>query len=241
MKSLLFLIAVLSYSAFAQDFRFEVEGNLAWQNRNAVRIPSQGGTDFLLTDFGRGAVPTGRFSLFWKIAESHELKALIFPFSVSGTAQPATAINFQGQTFSDGVSTESHYKFHSYRLTYRYQLVNDDTWGVKIGLTGKIRNARIALQQGAVSAEKTDVGFVPLLHVNVRYAFTPQFRIELDADALAAPQGRAEDVSLLAWFKLGDQFEVGGGYRLLEGGASNNTVYTFTFLHFLSVNAAVSF
>lgn len=241
MKFLLFLFSALSSSAFTQDFRFEVEGNLAWQSRNAVRIPSQGGTDFSLTDFGRRAAPTGRFSLFWRLAENHELKALIFPFSVSGSGQPATAINFQGQTFSAGVPTESNYKFHSYRLTYRYQLVNNDAWGVKVGLTVKIRNARIALQQGAVLAEKTDVGFVPLLHVNVRYAFTPQFRVELDADALAAPQGRAEDVSLLAWHKLGDRFEVGGGYRLLEGGASNNTVYTFTFLHFLSVNAAVLF
>ena len=52
MKSLLFLFVALPSSAFAQDFRFEVEGNLAWQSRNAVRIPSQGGTDFSLTDFG---------------------------------------------------------------------------------------------------------------------------------------------------------------------------------------------
>ncbi len=241
MKTLFFFLTTLSVPAIAQDFRFELEGNLAWQSRNAVRIPSQGGTDFSLTDYASGAAPTGRFSLFWKVGENHELKALVFPFAVSGNGVPAAPVNFQGQTFAAGVATEGSYKFHSYRLTYRYQLVNDETWGVKIGFTGKIRNARVALRQGALSAEKTDVGFVPLLHLNFRYAFTPETRLELDADALAAPQGRAEDVSLLLWHKLGEQFEVGGGYRLLEGGASNDTVYTFAFLHFLSLNAAVKF
>lgn len=241
MKILGLVLLAFSIPAMAYDFRFEAEGNLAWQSRNDVRIPSTGGTDFSLADFARGAAPTGRFSLFWKIAENHELKALVFPFAVSGNGQPATAIQFAGQTFAAGVATRGDYKFNSYRLTYRYQLVNNETWGVKLGFTAKIRNARIALTQGALTAEKTDVGFVPLLHLNVRYAFNPDFRLELDADALAAPQGRAEDVSLLVWHKVGEQLELGGGYRMLEGGASNKTVYTFAWVHFISLNAAVLF
>ena len=52
-----------------------------------------------------------------------------------------------------------------------------------------------------------------------------------DADALAAPQGRAEDISLAATWAASDRVVLRVGYRTVEGGADNDEVYNFTWLH----------
>ena len=47
-------------------------------------------------------------------------------------------------------------------------------------------------------------------------------------DALAAPQGRAEDVLAALTYGKSDKFRIKIGYRILEGGADNDEVYTFS-------------
>ena len=58
---------------------------------------------------------------------------------------------------------------------------------------------------------------------------------------LAAPQGRAEDVSLKAVVRLTDAVDLDLGYRLLEGGADNDEVYTFAFFHYAVVGLRIRF
>jgi len=65
--------------------------------------------------------------------------------------------------------------------------------------------------------------------------------LELETDALAAPQGRAEDVSLRGVYRLSDRVELDLGYRLLEGGADNDEVYTFSFFHYAVAGVRVRF
>jgi len=63
----------------------------------------------------------------------------------------------------------------------------------------------------------------------------------LDGDALAAPQGRAEDVLIAATYKLSDGFGIRAGYRILEGGADNDEVYNFSLFHYASVGITYTF
>jgi hypothetical protein len=53
--------------------------------------------------------------------------------------------------------------------------------------------------------------------------------------ALAAPQGRVEEVIISATFSLTDHFELKAGYRILEGGADNDEVYNFALFNYASV------
>ena len=56
--------------------------------------------------------------------------------------------------------------------------------------------------------------------------------ILLEGDALAAPQGRAEDVLVAATYRLSDHFKIKAGYRILEGGADNDEVYSFALFNY---------
>ena len=62
-----------------------------------------------------------------------------------------------------------------------------------------------------------------------------------EGDALAAPQGRAEDVLLAGIYKFSDHIMVRLGYRILEGGADNDEVYNFALFHYASAGFTLSF
>ena len=235
---------IFSQQAFAQ-IRLEVEGAYAWQKRNVNRVPAEGGTEFDLARFNRGPVFAPRYLLTWDVNSKHSIRAMIFPFQTSGSGEFSKDVVFNNTTFTAGKPTEGTYKFHSYRLSYRYVFLDSGYWQLRGGVTGKIRNAKVELRQGDRKDAYSNVGFVPLAHFNARRQVFPDLRWELDVDAAAAPQGRAEDVSLMLWKALGDQasnqWEVGFGGRILEGGASNSKVYSFAWLNFLNASVAYSF
>ncbi|MFZ1845950.1 MAG: hypothetical protein WAU12_03520, partial [Saprospiraceae bacterium] len=62
-----------------------------------------------------------------------------------------------------------------------------------------------------------------------------------EGDALAAPQGRAEDVLLAVTYKFSDNLMTHLGYRILEGGADNDEVYNFSLIHYASVGVLYKF
>jgi hypothetical protein len=110
-----------------------------------------------------------------------------------------------------------------------------------LGLTAKIRDAEIVLSSPGLTSEKTNVGFVPIINFRLLWKIDDKFGLLLDGDALAAPQGRAEDVQLAATYTLSDNFRIRAGYRILEGGADNDEVYNFALFHYASVGVSYTF
>lgn len=108
-----------------------------------------------------------------------------------------------------------------------------------IGFTAKIRDAKIAVKGAGLESEKTNVGFVPIIHFRVLWKFVKGLAFLLDGDALAAPQGRAEDFLAAIQIRVSDRIDLKGGYRILEGGADNDEVYNFTLINYASLGAII--
>ena len=224
----------LSAAVHARTF-VSVEADQSWQSRNVVRIPNASGTLFSLSDFSKGPFSTNRVYAGYSWNNKHELRALYAPLAVEVNGKFSKTVNYQGETFASGVNTVGFYKFNSYRLSYAYHFQSSGTWDVALGFTGKIRDAAIKLTQGTKSAEKTDVGFVPLLNFQAARKLSDSFKIRFDVDGSWAPQGRAVDAALfLEWalfdFGAGHRLSVFGGYRTIEGGADVPVVYNFAWI-----------
>jgi len=219
----------------------QMEAGPVWQTRNDCRIPGDSGTFFSLKEFGGGPFLAGRIYAGYRWTKKSEFRLLFAPLSLKGSHVIDTNILFQDQTFVAGTLTESLFRFNSYRLTYRYKVLNDESWKVWLGFTAKIRDAEISLAQGALTAKKSDLGFVPLLHFRVNYQLGRGLIFDLEGDALAAPQGRAEDVILRLVYEVHPSWYVNVGYRILEGGADNSKVYTFSFLHYAVAGLQIDF
>jgi hypothetical protein len=211
----------------------EVEASLVFASRNDTRVPGDGGTTLsLVDDLSTSRVPAFRLRLGYRIADRHLISALYAPFQVNARGSVDQDVQFFGGTYPAGTPLLAVYRFDSYRLTYRYSIVWREGLDVAVGFTGKIRAAETSLY-GAEARRKTNIGFVPLLNAHV--AWRPgngPFGVVLDIDALAAPQGRAADVLLAATWAVREALELRLGYRMLEGGADNDEVYSFAWLHY---------
>jgi hypothetical protein len=231
------LALLLPTLAVAQTPRLivELEGGPVWQSYNDVEVPNDGtATRFALDELaGTGPWPAGRLYLTWNLGERHGLRALVAPFSLTETGTPAEPIGFAGADYAAGEPVEATYTFNSYRLTYRYRALGGDRSAAWIGFTAKIRDATIALEQGATSSRKDDVGFVPLLHLAGDWYFAPDWRLRFDADGLAGGPGRAIDAALKLGYDIDRHWTLSAGYRTLEGGADVDEVYAFAWLHYL--------
>lgn len=242
--AVLVLLAALAppNSSFAGELRGALEVGPAWQARNDFRIPGDGGTLVKLADEAGGGPSTAwRATLSWDLTERQSLRLLAAPLRVDASFTPSSPVVFQELVFPAGAPVDARYVFDSYRLTWYWRYAPAGKWSFRLGATAKIRSAEIGLSGAAGSSVKENLGVVPLLYVYARYQATDRFALELEADALAAPQGRAEDVSLKGVWRLSDRVELDAGYRLLEGGADNDEVYTFALFHYATAGLRVRF
>lgn len=234
---LLGVITPLAAAAQSPRFVVELEGGPVWQTRNDVEVPNDGtATRFSLHDVaGSGPWPAGRIYLTWNLAERHGLRLLLAPLSVTEDGVLDSAVSFAEANYSPG-PVRATYTFNSYRLTYRYRFHATDRATGWVGLTAKIRDAEIALEQGTTASASDDLGFVPLLHLAGEWRVAPRWRLSLDADALAGGPGRAVDAAVKAGYDLGENWTLSAGYRTVEGGADVSSVYAFAWLHYAVVS-----
>lgn len=237
----LFFCLATSFAA-AQTF-VDVEGGAAFTGYNDLAIPADDGTRVSLKDdIASDPAMAMRVRLGYTFAGRHTVSALIAPLTVYGTGTLDRDVTYQGTTFSKGTRVSSTYRFDSYRLTYRYTFVDSDDLEIAAGITGKIRSADIALMSDEGYAHRSDLGVVPLINFSARWGFRDPFSLVIDADALASPYGRAEDVLAALQYDSAKNVSWRIGYRLLEGGSDGGgNVYTFALFHYATAGVRVTF
>jgi hypothetical protein len=240
--SLLFILAgSLGHPSEGRWF-FDLESGLVTSGYNDVQIPRTGGTRFSLShDLDVRASAFYRLRLGFRISGRQELVLLGAPLTLDAEGSPGQNLFFNGVEFPSGVPLEARYKFNSYRLTYRYKLLENPRWKIGLGLTAKIRDAAISLEGGGKKAEKTNVGFVPLIHFKAEYLLNRKIGLLVEGDAAAAKQGRAEDILMALQFLVSGSLTIKAGYRFIEGGANVEEVYNFALLHFLTAGLTLRF
>jgi hypothetical protein len=216
------------------------EAGAVWQSRNDVQIPADGGTPFSLVELGAGPALAGRIYGQLGLWQRHELRGMWAPFTLRQAGRYDTAITFMGETYAADTALESLYRFNSYRLTYRFTVLDTDRASLKLGFTGKLRDAEIGLSQGQRSSSRKNLGFVPLLHLAYEQSFTDEVGLLVDIDALWSPYGRAEDVALMGTFEMKPWLRGLLGYRTVEGGSDGGGgVYSFAWLHYVTAGLQV--
>jgi len=240
--ALIALFALLSAEPSFGQWFIDLENGAALPGYNDVQIPRDTGTLFSLSeDLKAEAAYFFRIRLGVQWKNRHTISAFVAPFRLRAAGSVDREIDFFDETFSPGAALTGVYKFNSYRLTYRYDIVRKGRWWAGIGLTAKIRDAAVKIEGEGKTSNKTNVGFVPLLNFRVLWQFHENWGLLLDGDAAAAKQGRAEDVALALQYRVNQRLSLRAGYRILEGGADVEEVYNFALVHFLGVGLTYTF
>ena len=243
MKKIYIFTISLFIGTYAQaQLSIDMESGVATFGYNDVRIPGKGGTLFSLSkNFENGFTPFFRARLQYTIGKRHSILALYAPFVWKSKGFTNNPVYFQDQLFIAGEDINATWKFNSYRLSYQYHFIEKEKFVLALGITGKIRDAKIALINASTFAEKSNIGFVPLIRFYADIIMAEKFHIIADGDALVAKQGRAEDVLFAIGYNPLTRLRIKLGYRLLEGGADNDEVYNFSAVHYIAGGISVTF
>lgn len=227
--------------AMAQGW-VQLEAGAAFSGYNDVQSPGTTGTRFSLSE-ELEADPAAfvRLRLGWQLNERSTVMLLVAPLRFTSTGSLDRDINYEGTIFPAGTSLTGKYRFDSYRATWRFAMRGSERFQWGLGLTAKIRSAAITISGGGQEAEKPNTGFVPLIYFDLAWKAADGVYLIMAGDALAAPQGRAEDVLLGLRYSMNENVSLYGGYRILEGGADVDEVYTFALINYLSAGVRISF
>lgn len=238
------LWAVLSAATISNaQVSLDLESGAVWNSKSDVRIPNVGGSPFSL----RGDLQSKEPRIFfrgratWHLSERHDISALYAPLEMEFNGRFNRPINFVGSGFAPGVGTRGSFRFDSYRLTYRYNFLNSDRFVFGLGVTAKIRDAEVQLSQGGLSASDSNTGFVPLVNYRVLWRLSEKFSLLSEGDALGASQGYAVDASAALQWNATERVAFRVGYRILDGGADSDTIYSFSRFHYSVVGLTYSF
>lgn len=235
-------IVFLGVSYVKAQTSIDLESGIVYTGYNDVRIPGDQGTLFSLKDDLKSNPSFFyRIRLGYTIKSRHTLSVLYAPLETKSEGSVGNDIVFEGAVFPANTELKGTYVFNSYRLTYRYDIVKKPRFEFGLGFTAKIRDAEIALSSSDLTSEKTNVGFVPIINFRLFWNIGDKTGLLLYGDALAAPQGRAEDVLIAATYNISDSFSIRAGYRILEGGADNDEVYNFSLFNYASAGITYTF
>lgn len=84
--------------------------------------------------FGEGDVNRFRFDGFWRFADRHKLRALVFSTSRDGSRTFADDIEWGGETFQANATIDGEIKFSIYELAYEYAFIRGESYEVAASL-----------------------------------------------------------------------------------------------------------
>ncbi len=242
------LVVMLTSTGVAADraerVSVELELGAAKLQKNELQSPNDAtATRFDLarvlgTDSTQG---TARVTVKIPTAGGDEWLAVYAPLTFKGSAALGQAVVYEGSSFAGAPQTSASYRFDTYRLTWRRPVIESADTTVRLGVTGLVRDAAIRLSQAGVSASRSNTGLVPLLHGSVDRRLRSRLSLIGDVDALGSGQGYAVDLSLRAQYAIDTRWAVSAGYRMLDGGADNDTLYNFARIEWLTLGVRRSF
>lgn len=249
MKRIFLIITILipvfilsGLSSLKSQVFLDLESGVVFSGYNDVRIPGDQGTLFSLSgELDASPKVFYRVRAGYTFGTRHNLSVLYAPLEVKSDGSLNRDLTFEGVIFPVGTPLKGTYKFNSYRLTYRYDIVERPKFEFGIGFTAKIRDAEVAIYSSSDESIKTNVGFVPIINFHAEWKAGESLSFLVDGDALAAPQGRAEDVLVAMQYKVSEKVRIKAGYRILEGGADNDEVYNFSLFNYAAAGLEFRF
>ena len=242
---LIFCLLGLAGTLSAQsDFRLRLYPQVAVGANNDIRCPnnSDGTLLSLPGDLHRtsAAVFAPRVEFEYAYRRHHIMLAAVF-VRENFTGHASEPIHFNQALFATGSSIDALYRFDTYRLSYRYRLVNRPKFQLELGATALLRDAMVAMTGDNQHSEFYNLGVVPLISYYIGWTPISALTVYSYGDGLSpnmAARRISSQASNTTFIPTSASWP---GYRLIEGGSNVKSVYTFALYHFLSIGLEIHF
>ncbi len=180
--------------------------------------------------------PFNRYEAQLRLFDNHGFFFLYQPLEVATKAKASRDISVYDVDFPQETALDLIYSFSFYRVSYVWYFLKDKANELGIGLSMQVRNATIVFEaaDGSEIEVNQNVGPVPILKINGKYAFDNGFWTALDADGFYASssffngsefpfEGYIWDVSARAGLELKNGINPFINVRFLGGGGKGTS------------------
>ncbi|MDQ3033596.1 MAG: hypothetical protein M3Y87_14345 [Myxococcota bacterium] len=194
------------------------------------------------------------------IWRQHRITFLYQPLDLESRSTLQRDLRIDGLDYAQRTSVRFRYGFPFYRVGWSYDVLDARDEELSFGLALQLRNATIEFEStdGSLYRSRQDVGPVPLLRSNGRFAFAGSWWLGWEIDGFYAPisvlngsdtevEGAIVDASVRVGARLVPHLDTFVSVRYLGGGAKGQGDATATsdgwqsnWLHFLTVSLGVT-
>lgn len=125
------------------------------------------------------------------------------------------------------------------RATYRYTVLERDSWAWRVGLSTNLNLA--STTAAAPRADAMRFGATPMLHMAGEARFAQRWQLGLDADGTMTARGRALELGLQLSYQMAPNFALYGGYRLSGSGGEAEEYYGNSFSNAANVGVRLRY
>lgn len=220
---------------FTPRYRMVFEFGPTVQDKNIVRAPNQGGTTIDLAALEEEFHMTARFVYERYFGKKHEMMLWYGPMGMTEFGDPTEPFTVGDTTFDpgdpDAAVFDSNYRWVDLRAGYRYNVVNNERWTARVGLSLQYsltefeveqRNEDRVIIKNGNEAEDT---VVPLLHVSGAYRFNDRWSMEAEFDGMSAGGDDYLNASFLIRWQPSRVWDLGIGGRWIDGRIDDDELF----------------
>ncbi len=206
--------AVAPVAPFKPKSRFAVSFGALNVDGNDVRAPSSGSA-IDLKNFGQSAsqIPSARLDVEYFFQDRHELVLEIDPLEVRDQTIFATPVSFDSVVYPSGVNTQMEFVFSEIRGVYRYTLVDEDRFNLKVGGGLALQYSSVRLISGALDNDVEDARLLPYLSSQVNFQVSPSISIQLQLEGTELSAASMFNAQASLRYQLSPYWDVGFGVR----------------------------
>jgi len=209
---------------FKSDVRFVFEFGAAWMNKNEIKAPGASGDTVDFNTYAGTADPTSsvRSGFEFYLDDSNEIFLQFSPYEMRVTGALPKDTNFNGKTYTKSTSEDDTfmaYRWNEYRARWRYKLVDDRDFILKLGAGISVSENQVELSDiASVSSNQgrevvSSVTALPIGHVHAGMKIGSQSELYAELDAGGAGNTYMLDTTLQYRYKMSKHWDIGGGYR----------------------------
>jgi len=207
---------IIKYPNYTYTFKF----GPAWQDKDVVRAPNSGGSEFDFDDYENIDEPitTADISLDIKLAERHKVLVGFAPYENRDRTVSTGEFTFGNETFPTDQIIRSAYRLNEIRAQYSYGLLLDERFSLFAGGGLAWEEVTVEIQQGdeldkpILYEEVKDSVFLPYLYLRGGYNFTDKIEGFLEMDGIALDEDKILNLYAGFNYHFNYHWSAGGGY-----------------------------
>jgi len=235
--------------SFNPDVRFVFEFGAVWMHKDEVKSPGATGDTVDFDAYAGTADPTSsiRSGFEFYLDDKNELFIQFSPYEMRVTGSLAQGTNFDGKYYPASTAdndTFMAYRWNEYRARWRYNLVDNKDFVLKLGAGVSVSENEVELSEltGAKqSSTVSSVVAIPIGHIHTGLKIGSQSELYAEVDAGGAGNEYMIDATLQYRYKMSKHWDIGGGYRFQSVRVDTSELYNHYAADNIVMNLGYSF